>query len=125
MVFGGINKQYQPMNSIEKFDMNFRSTAQWELMTFKSMVLPEMQNSRMVQVNFDEICIFARNGYCYYFDVGENKVTQSMYKPDMKFDSVNMPALLTEAGVIVTGCSKTQEVVEFKYNRPFQRICKL
>ena len=113
------------MNSIEKFDMNLRRTAQWELMTFKSVVLPEMQNSRMVQVNYDEICIFARNGYCYYFDVKKNAVTQSMFKPDQKFDSVNMPALLTEAGIIVTGCSKTQEVVEFKYNRPFKRECKL
>ena len=77
MVFGGIDKQYRPMNSIEKFDMNFHRTANasWELMTFKSTVLPEMQNSRMVQVNYEEICIFARNGYCYYFDVNDNSVT--------------------------------------------------
>ena len=42
MVFGGIDKQYRPMNSIEKFDMEKRRTASWELMTFKSTVLPEM-----------------------------------------------------------------------------------
>ena len=75
MVFGGIDKQYRPMNSIEKFDMNLRRTASWELMTFKSTVLPEMQNARMVQVNYEEICIFARNGYCYYFDVNDNSVS--------------------------------------------------
>ena len=92
-------------------------------MTFKSHVLPEMQISRMVQVSYEEICIFACDGYCYYYDVGKNKATQSKYKPDRNYDSANMPALLTEAGIIVTGCSKTREVIEFKHNRPFQRVC--
>lgn len=92
---------------------------EWELMTFKPSVLPEMQNARMVQVNKDEICIFNAGSYCYYFEVEENRVTPGKYRPDTKFDTINMPALLTGSGIVVTGCSKMKEVIEFKYNRPF------
>ena len=51
-------------------------------------------------------------------------VSQGMYHPDMRYDAVNMPALLSEAGIVVTGCSATNKVVEFKYNRPFTRVCE-
>ena len=126
MVFGGINQSYNRLNSIERLDMKMpKAQMAWELMSFSVTVLPEIQNSRMVQVNYDEICIFAKGGYCYYFDVEQNMVSQGMYRPDMRYDSVNMPALLSEAGIVVTGCSATNRVVEFKYNRPFKRVCEL
>ena len=79
----------------------------------------------MLQVNLQDVCIFATDGYCYYLDVEEKKVREGQIKPDLQYDNVNMPALLTEAGYVVTGCSKTEQVVEFKHNRPFTRYCQL